>query len=261
MPNLPSSYLFAQANTLEPQKISVILLSPENITYTPNNLRLTFRVSHWTNYNIETWFTLDNQAPVRLSLSNYQGSLGSSIYDSAITGLKDGSHVIKIRASNGETYNEAVRFFTIDSTSPTISNISIENKTYTNTDLTLNYTINEQPSWVAYSLDNKANVTINSYEPLNLTERLRSSHYYQVNESMNGHTVLINLTKGSHSLIIYANDTVGNIGASQTITFTVDTPESFSTTMTIVAVSVLAVILIGVGLLVYYKKKLVCIKF
>lgn len=98
---------FVQANFVnEQQKISVILLSPENESYAPDNLRLTFRVSHWYNANIDTWLILDNQAPVLLYLSSYRGFVGASEYDSSLTGLKDGSHVIKIRASSGEDYSE-----------------------------------------------------------------------------------------------------------------------------------------------------------
>jgi hypothetical protein len=245
---------FVQANFMnEPQKISVILLSPENKSYAPDNLHLTFRVSHWYNANIDTWLTLDNQAPVRLYLSNYQGSVGEGEYDSSITGLKDGSHVIKIRASSGEDYNEGQVFFTIDSTPPTISNISVENMTYSKTDLTLNCTINERTSWIAYSLDNQANVTIKGYI---ITERPSWMAYGlddRINVTMQGNTTLTDLAEGSHSLIIYANDTAGNIGASETITFTIATPESFP--IMPVTASIATVTIVSVGLLVYFKKR------
>jgi hypothetical protein len=220
-----------RANFLnEPEKISVILLSPENKTYAPDNLRLTFRVSHWVNYNIETWLTLDNQAPVQLFLSNYLGSLGASAYDSNITGLEDGSHIIRIRSSSGEDYNEAQVYFTVDSAPPTISSISVENKTYAKTDLALNYTISEKVSWIACCLDNQANV------------------------SFNGYITLANLTNGMHSLIIYANDTAGNMGASETISFTVAVPEPFPVVPIAVA-SIASVSIVGAGLLVYFKKR------
>ena len=241
----------------EPQKISVILLSPQNKSYAPDNLHLTFRVSHWYNANIDTWLTLDNQAPVRLYLSNYQGSIGEGEYDSSITGLKDGSHVINIRASSGEDYNEGQVFFTIDSTSPTISNISIENMTYEKTDLTLNCTINERTSWIAYSFDNQANVTIKGYiiteRPLWMAYRLDD----RINITMQGNTTLTGLTEGSHSLIIYANDTAGNMGTSQKIDFTIARLESFPT-MTQIAVvsSTTAVVALTIGLIIYrrYRK-------
>jgi hypothetical protein len=245
---------FVQANLMnEPQKISVILLSPENKSYAPDNLHLTFRVSHWYNANIDTWLTLDNQAPIRLYLSNYQGSVGEGEYDSSITGLKDGSHVIKIRASSGEDYNEGQVFFTIDSTSPTISNISVENMTYAKADLTLNCTINERTSWIAYSLDNQANVTIKGYI---ITERPSWMTYGlddRINVTMQGNTTLTDLAEGSHSLIIYANDTAGNIGSSETIYFSVEVPAPFPTRL--VVASVITVAVIGISLLIYFKKR------
>lgn len=220
---------FVRANFLnEPQKISVILQSPDNKTYAPNNIRLTFRVSHWVNFDIDTWITLDDQAPARVYLSNYHGSLGTSIYDSTITGLKDGSHVIRIRASSGEVYNTAEVFFTIDSAPPTILNISVENKTYTKTDLPLNYTVNEQTSWIGYSLDNQPNATIK------------------------GHTTLSELAYGYHNLVVYANDTAGNMCSSETITFTITKPpESYSAIITVASTLILA---FGIGLIVYFRK-------
>jgi hypothetical protein len=56
-----------------------------------------------------------------------------------------------------------------------------------------------EPSTVTYSLDGKANVTIA------------------------GNSTLTNLPDGSHSLVVYANDTAGNMGKSETIFFTADT--------------------------------------
>jgi len=59
---------------------------------------------------------------------------------------------------------------------------------------------------MGYSLDNKANATFL------------------------GNTTLENLTEGLHSLVIYANDTVGNMGKSDTVSFNVNTQPSSSPT-------------------------------
>lgn len=47
----------------------------------------------------------------------------------------------------------------VDKTPPVISNLTIENKTYT-AEIPLNFSLNEIASQISYSLDNQANVTI-----------------------------------------------------------------------------------------------------
>ena len=246
---------FVRANFMnEPEKISVILLSPENKTYTPGNVRLTFRVSHWLSSDIDTWFTLDNQASIQLFPSSYLGMVGASIYDSNLTGLGDGSHVIGIRSSFGKDSSTAEVLFTVDSVPPTISNISVENRTYAEADLTFNYTISEQASWVAYSLDHQANVSINSLSTLDPMELLDSLRFHQINVSMDGYTVLTNLTEGLHRLTIYANDTAGNMGMSETVIFTIAVPEPFPV-VPVAAASIAVAVGAVVGVLFYFKKR------
>ena len=72
-----------------------------------------------------------------------------------------------------------------------------ENKTYAA--VTLSFTINRATLWMGYRIDNGANVTIKA------------------------ETTLSGLTEGAHNVIIYANDTSGNMGASNTVTFIIDT--------------------------------------
>jgi N-acetylneuraminic acid mutarotase len=79
---------------------------------------------------------------------------------------------------------------------PIIQINSPENKTYN--EVQLAYTINRGTSWVGFSLDNQANITLTGQ--LNLT----------------------GLTQGSHQVIIYANDSSGNMGKSTIVYFTFD---------------------------------------
>ena len=79
---------------------------------------------------------------------------------------------------------------------PIIQITSPENETYNN--VTLNFTVNRDTEWIGYSLDNHANVTIL------------------------GETELLNLTQGAHNIILYANDSLGNMGSSSRIFFSVD---------------------------------------
>lgn len=80
---------------------------------------------------------------------------------------------------------------------PKLQITSPENKTYSKIPLT--FAINRGTEWTGYSIDNQANVTI-------------------TNE-----TNLLGLSQGEHSLIIYANDSLGNMGSSNTVFFSVDT--------------------------------------
>ncbi|MCL5949271.1 MAG: hypothetical protein M1490_02190, partial [Candidatus Bathyarchaeota archaeon] len=93
-----------------------------------------------------------------------------------------------------ETYSAIVPF-TLDTTPPSISILSIENKTYFGTALPLDFWISEPTSRVMYCLDNSGNITV--------TEN----------------AVLSGLSTGTHDLIVYATDMGGNAGASQTVTF------------------------------------------
>jgi hypothetical protein len=105
--------------------------------------------------------------------------------------------------------------------------LSLENKTYNQDNLPLNFTVDEPTSWIGYCLDGQDNVTIT--ENFTLTE----------------------LPSGSHTLTIYANDTVGNMGTSSTIAFSVAEP--FPTTLVIASIGSVAIV--GLGLLVYFKKR------
>jgi hypothetical protein len=117
--------------------------------------------------------------------------------------------------------------FTIDRTSPNI-HLSLENKTYFMRNIPLNFTIDEAVSSVKYSIDNQGNTTIA------------------------GNTILNGLSVGEHNLTVYAWDTAGNVGTSETIAFTI--ADSFPM-IPMVIVCIIAVAIVGIGSLFYYKKR------
>jgi len=92
---------------------------------------------------------------------------------------------------------------TSDITAPTISILSPENKTYSTSSIPLTFTVNEATSWIGYSLNNQKNVTIA------------------------GNTTLTYLLEGTYSSVIYANDTVSNMGSSNTVYFTINQTQTF----------------------------------
>jgi len=79
---------------------------------------------------------------------------------------------------------------------PLIQITSPGNDTYSK--IILGYTSNRDTSWVGYSLDDKKNVTVN------------------------GEVELTNLTQGTHSIILYGNDSSGNMGSSNKVFFSVN---------------------------------------
>ena len=119
--------------------------------------------------------------------------------------------------------------FTIDNTAPRILSVSVENKTYFTSDLPLNVLVNEPASHVIYSLDGQRNMTAD------------------------GNTTLNDLPYGDHNITVYAKDEAENIGAPEIIYFSVDAPKSFPTTTFIAPFA--SVALLGMGLLVYSKKR------
>jgi len=141
--------------------------------------------------------------------------------------IDTGTHAIEIVGA--EVISE------LDITPPTIFILSPENKTYPENDVPLTFTVSESTSWIGYSLDSQMNVTIS------------------------GNTTLAGLSDGSHSLVVYANDTAGNTGASEIIYFTIETQpepqpaEPFPTW--IVAVIVIVVIALVAVLVRTYRKR------
>jgi hypothetical protein len=163
-----------------------------------------------------------------------------------LTNLEDGAHnLIIIAYCDGlevEIHGAWARYlpydvssdliaFTVDATSPYISILSPENASYESTGYPLNFTVNEPVSQLTYSLDGQKNVTIA------------------------GNTTLANLPYGEHNVKVYATDNVGNIGSSETITFTIAEPEPEPFPTTLVVASVVTVTVISIGLLVYFKKR------
>jgi predicted phosphodiesterase len=84
---------------------------------------------------------------------------------------------------------------------PSIDLTSPQNTTYTASDIPLNFSIDRPPAWTGYSLDGQGNLTIT------------------------GDTTITGLTEGPHQIRVFANDTLGTMGASESVHFTVSFPE------------------------------------
>jgi hypothetical protein len=74
----------------------------------------------------------------------------------------------------------------------------------------------------------------------------------QNNVTVTGNVTLSGLSVGLHNVTVYANDTLGNMGASATVAFNVEVP--FPTAL-VAAASGATAIVVGAGLLFYFKKR------
>lgn len=224
----------------ETPKLTV--LSPTNNTaYNPNNLQLSFNVTtrdlalyyicYKTDWQRNTTYVYD--------LYTARDRLYQFSYIENLTKIPEGNHNITITASDhGHSPDQPfwVYFvksisstitFAVDSTSPTISIISIKNKTYTTSDIPLDFAVSEKCSQMSYALDGLEKVPVEG----NLT---------------------LYLPNGNHTLTVYAIDEAGNVGASETISFSVDAP--FPTALVAVA-SGASVIAIAAAALAYLKRR------
>ena len=191
----------------------------------------------------------------------------SQPFSATLTGLSDGRHNVEVTASatwdGGYDYASGVRlfaqypyvssgkiYFSVDTTPPSMSILSLQNKTYDTVDIPLDFTLSEPVSWVGYSLNGKANITITE-RVSNVTDSYGQFDIVRFTVNM----VLTELSEGSHSLIIYAKDAVGNMGKSEIIQFTIvkETelkPQPFP--HAIIATAFVSVAAVSAGLLLFY---------
>ena len=152
-------------------------------------------------------------------------------YSMFLENLTDGNHVVRmwvkytgyfyrvlmmtVTEGHPERVVYAMVSFTLDTVSPVIKILSVENRTYYESDLQLNFAVNEDFCNASYVLDGE-------------------------NVSVAGNLTLSDLPVGNHNLTVYAYDIAGNIGASNTIAFAV---EPFPTSLVMASAIPVAVVL------------------
>lgn len=144
---------------------------------------------------------------------------------SSLIQTKDGGYVV---AGAGLSYSS---FLTKISPEPTIqplvvSVLSPKSEIYSTSDVSLMFSVNEPISWIGYSLDGQAEVTIA------------------------GNITLSGLSMGEHNLTVSAQDLTGQNWSSDIIEFTIEA--RFPTELIIASVAV--VVVVCVGFLVYFKR-------
>ena len=196
---------------------TLYILSPENKTYPSNNIQLTFTVSRPTMW---IGYSLDEQANVTVS------------GDTTLSELTEGVHSIKVFVNDtfGNLASSDMVYFSVDTTPPKILVLSPESKTYGETDIKLILRVDEPTSWMGCSLNGQDNVTIT------------------------GNVTLAVLPEGSHSLIVYATDLVGNTGVSDTVHFVI-TP--FPTVLVVGVAVTITIAVAATYLLLKYRKTII----
>jgi hypothetical protein len=254
---------------------NITIQSPENTTYNIINVTLAFTIecdalprenfsgvlnSQFFMYGVVLDYNPSNLVNLILAratngetvhetpdnVSTSFSSLGNNLYagDTDLTDLSQGAHNVTVWVSVYQyiisdflgipypNYEGAVLStvsFNIDSIPPHITILSPETKAYNTSNVPLDFTVNKAVSQISYSLDGHQNIT---------TE---------------GNITLTRLSNGLHKVTIYATDSYGNVGASQTVSFTVSKPESFPTSVVIAVI--LVAVAISVSLLIYRRHR------
>jgi len=117
--------------------------------------------------------------------------------------------------------------YVLENTPPKISVLSPVNQQFNESGVPLSFTVDKQVNWTGYSLDGGETVTVA------------------------GNTTITGLANGVHNITVYAKDTFGNVGVSETVSFSVEVP--FPTTLVVAPVA--SVVVIGAVLTIYFKKR------
>jgi hypothetical protein len=236
---------------------SIKVHSPENNSaYNVNSVPYSITVEKppsWFNYDpfhgmlSLISYSLDGMTEITLADGDEYYNREPLNFEGTLDGLSEGNHSLEVYVHGVSFYNPDGRLcapgadyyldasykaqFTIDTTPPSISLLSVENKTYDSGNVPLNFAVNE-PAQISYCLDEQDNVTID------------------------GNTTLTELSYGSHTLVLYASDMAGNTGTSETVTFTIakETEPAEPLPTTLILASVVSVAVIGACLIIYFIK-------
>ena len=232
-----------KANPYPSAGISLTINNPQNATYTENPIQITFtaREVHLQSGVIFS-YNLDNKEVKRiLNITTVSQGLfpyNPPFYLREMSGnfqlfnLSEGWHTVTVYCNTYElsqsyTAEDKIGFF-VDAI-PIIAFLSFENKSFVSPDVPLNFTV-DQPMQITYSLDGQENVTVA------------------------GNSTLSGLPVGSHNVTVYAWDAAGNVGASETVVFTVAEPERFPS-VPVAAVSALSIAAVTAAGLIFTRRR------
>jgi hypothetical protein len=231
--------------------------SPTNNTYCSSSIPLNVTVKRPVNpndYSFKILYSLNEATNVTIpsTVSFYDKSVPDSMLSFlasytiakgfvSLNNLSAGTHnltIYGIYEHKGPTAGtnfpavmhdvQTIYFMINNGLPPSIRIIKMQNESYQN-NLPIEFSVDEPISWMGYSLDDKTNVTFM------------------------GNTTLNELAFGPHKLVVYANDTLGNIGTTGTLNFTIIKPEPFlpEVLLLVIVSSILGLI---VTTLLFYRR-------
>ncbi len=209
--------VYFTVNTTGQAKIAI--LSPQNQTYNLNkDIPVEFNVN--TTSSIESMgYTLDTQSNVTIPRN-------TTLYGP----IPDGTHTLKVYSVFSDILPVSSTInFTVDTTPPNVSILSLADETYNTSKIPLVFTVNETTSLITYILDGKV-------------------------YTIDGNTTLTGLQNQAHKITVYATDEAGNAGASETIDFNVQVPIPSQRALAILPP--MAIVLIGgLSILIYLERR------
>jgi hypothetical protein len=249
----------------------IVKLPEENKTYNTNAVPYSISVekpSSWFDFNpvhgmiMTIDYIMDGDLHVEIADEPPYYEIGPFAYEGTLSGLSEGNHTLEVYVRSDsfydppdkprpqewpwgkmppqdcylDTYSGKV-YFAVDTTPPAVSILFLNDTIYSSSEVPLSFSVDESTSRITYCVDNVDNATVL------------------------GNCTLSGLSNGRHSLTIYAWDIVGNVGISETVTFTVDRqPESTSKSETfpispVATGSVVVAAVVALGFLVYLKKR------
>jgi hypothetical protein len=260
--------------------------SPQNATYYTTTVSLAFTVNTMTagedhppfTSHYKYFYILDGQENLRVDdarvdlvpVKETAHVVYSTVYDTytdwilefnvTLSSLGEGSHSViygNAPPAGGGWDNPYISelmsgaiFFSVENRAPQVSIVSPDSGVYDGLGM-LSFRVNEAVSWVGYSLDGGANVTVGGNV---LRERFLDGDLL----FLEGNLTLAGLSAGTHSLSVYAKDLDGKTGVSSCV-FVVgqedrEALESFPTTLVAVAVIASAAV-VCFGLVAYLLKR------
>jgi len=209
--------IYFTVNTTGQAQVSI--LSPQNETYNFNkDIPVEFAVNRTASI-VNMGFTLDQQSNVTIPRN-------TTLYGP----ISDGIHTLRVYSVFSDILPAASTVnFTVDTTPPDVSILSLQNKVYNSSDIPLVFAVNETAKLITYILDGQV-------------------------YTINGNTTLNILKDGEHKLTVYATDEAGNAKASETIDFKVQVPVPPQVALAILPP--MAIVLIGgLSLLIYLERR------
>ncbi len=175
-------------------KLSTVTITDKSTSFCSNSI--THKIKPITGGTCDATNTYVSKTSLNIGRGN------SDSFDVKVTTTKGSSCALSFNVTDVSDKVEIKGLFGVTDDFPQISLVSPQNTSYSTSSLPysipLTFTINEPVNWIGYSLDNQNNITIT------------------------GNTTISIPTSGSHNIRVYANNSFGNIGASNKVFFIVN---------------------------------------